>query len=476
MAGLRPRPVLEGESRVPLARIVDHQASWAQWFADSPVPGVLRARWFEQRHMMHHTRRWNRDHRRRAAARPGSTAPGCCCGTWCSACASGGSTATGTRCAGCGRPTRPPRRSSPKGSGAAHRPAPRRHGRGDLAGSPRGYPRRRRALHAGPTPPGRSYDVGRAPRRRLRWGPRRRRGRHRARPRDRRAGLAHVPAGAARPAGLEERWPTTRPTRPRSQRLERPVPARVLPGAARPDVRPTTPSGSSRASATSRASPGGSGRPACTRARRTSSEWKPLPPRLHDAARHRARSRSAPWPSTPREVTNDEYAAFLAETGYRPPRPSRFLAHWVDGAPASGTGRRAGHATSTSRTPGPTPGGGTRGCPPRTSGRPPPRTLVWRRGEPLVWSWTESEHSDGRTRWVMLKGGSWFTAEGSEWYVDGGSAARCHRQVLLPAGTRSSIGFRCAGDLVSDRLRPACATAGDLCRQRVTVRPAATLR
>ena len=25
-------------------------------------PGVLRARWFEQRHMLHHTRRWNRDH------------------------------------------------------------------------------------------------------------------------------------------------------------------------------------------------------------------------------------------------------------------------------------------------------------------------------------------------------------------------------------------------------------------------------
>ena len=39
---LRPQPVLEGESRVPLERIADHQLSWAQWFADSPVPGVLR--------------------------------------------------------------------------------------------------------------------------------------------------------------------------------------------------------------------------------------------------------------------------------------------------------------------------------------------------------------------------------------------------------------------------------------------------
>ncbi len=52
----------EGESTLPLERIVDHQLSWAQWFADSPTPGVLRARWFERRHMLHHTRRWNRDH------------------------------------------------------------------------------------------------------------------------------------------------------------------------------------------------------------------------------------------------------------------------------------------------------------------------------------------------------------------------------------------------------------------------------
>ncbi len=57
-----PGLALEGESTVPLARIGDHHLSWAQWFADSPVPGVIRARWFEQRHMLHHTRRWNRDH------------------------------------------------------------------------------------------------------------------------------------------------------------------------------------------------------------------------------------------------------------------------------------------------------------------------------------------------------------------------------------------------------------------------------
>ena len=59
---LRPGLTLEAESRVPLARINDHTMSWAQWFADSPVPGVLRAKWFERRHMLHHVRRWNHTH------------------------------------------------------------------------------------------------------------------------------------------------------------------------------------------------------------------------------------------------------------------------------------------------------------------------------------------------------------------------------------------------------------------------------
>jgi hypothetical protein len=57
-----PDVALEGESTLPIERIRDHHLSWAQWFADSSVPGVIRARCFEQRHMLHHTRRWNRDH------------------------------------------------------------------------------------------------------------------------------------------------------------------------------------------------------------------------------------------------------------------------------------------------------------------------------------------------------------------------------------------------------------------------------
>ena len=57
------------------------------------------------------------------------------------------------------------------------------------------------------------------------------------------------------------------------------------------------------------------------------------------------------------------------------------------------------------------------------------------RAEPLVWNWTESEHSDGRTRFAILKGGSAFRAEGSEWYVDGGAAAA---GVLAAAAARGA--------------------------------------
>jgi len=58
----RPGVILEGEDAIPLERIRDHHASWAQWFADSRAPGVLKAKWFERRHIQHQIRRWDSDH------------------------------------------------------------------------------------------------------------------------------------------------------------------------------------------------------------------------------------------------------------------------------------------------------------------------------------------------------------------------------------------------------------------------------
>ena len=65
-----------------------------------------------------------------------------------------------------------------------------------------------------------------------------------------------------------------------------------------------------------------------------------------------------------------------------------------------------------------------------------------------TWELTESEHNDGRTRFVMLKGGSCFKAKGSHWYTDGGNGFRAKMLLLWPGLDRcSTIGFRCAVDL-----------------------------
>ena len=76
---------------------------------------------------------------------------------------------------------------------------------------------------------------------------------------------------------------------------------------------------------------------------------------------------------------------------------------------------------------------------------------VLARLEPLVWNWTESEHTDGRTRFTILKGGSAFAAEGSDWYVDGGPQDPSYslKLLLLGGGMARSphIGFRLAVDL-----------------------------
>ena len=59
---VRPGVVLESEGALPVERVSDHHLSWAQWFADSEAPGVLRNKWFERRHLQHQVKRWDRDH------------------------------------------------------------------------------------------------------------------------------------------------------------------------------------------------------------------------------------------------------------------------------------------------------------------------------------------------------------------------------------------------------------------------------
>ena len=58
---VRPGVVLEGEIALPMTRLADHHMAWAQGFADSETPGVVRNKWLERRHQLHHVSRWNRD-------------------------------------------------------------------------------------------------------------------------------------------------------------------------------------------------------------------------------------------------------------------------------------------------------------------------------------------------------------------------------------------------------------------------------
>jgi formylglycine-generating enzyme required for sulfatase activity len=59
---VRPGVVLEGEIALPVERVRDHHFSWAQGFQDRSVPGVLRNKWFERRHLQHQINRWEFDH------------------------------------------------------------------------------------------------------------------------------------------------------------------------------------------------------------------------------------------------------------------------------------------------------------------------------------------------------------------------------------------------------------------------------
>ena len=70
-----------------------------------------------------------------------------------------------------------------------------------------------------------------------------------------------------------------------------------------------------------------------------------------------------------------------------------------------------------------------------------------------VWEWTESERSDGHTRFAVIRGGSYYQAPGSGWYADGGPRpADFAEKFLLTSASLdrcATIGFRCVIDLES---------------------------
>jgi hypothetical protein len=437
------RPVaLEGESRLPLQRIADHQLSWAQWFADSPVPGVLRAHLFERRHMMHHTRRWNRDHSDELQS---GWLNGCGILVWESV--FGSWVGWNDRDASLLRrmllvfrafpdlllrgewtPLADPGPATPAGVYASRFSAAGTDlwllvNRGTAAVE-FGFrqPESGRRMVCLDTGSGTVRIAGRGI-----------------------AAVVEHPEVSA-PAQLDEviRGLAVDPVAADASFPYRPV--RRMPVTAvtayPSDSAVLVPAGEYTITQTYRRRETG-----WYGAVPYVDEWKPLPPRLHDM-RRQVRTVTVPGVAVDAaEVSRAQFHAFVAATGYRPAVPHRFRAGdppdpGCDDQPVTGVDLADARAYAAWR------------------GARLPTEFEWQlaaadprftRRHPLVWNWTESEHTDGRTRFAILKGGSAFRAKGSDWYTDGGPQPPSFAlQIpLLGAGLAASacIGFRCAGDL-----------------------------
>ena len=447
-----PALTVEGESRVPLARVADQLMSWGQWFADSKVPGVLRSKWFERRHDIHHVRRWNRDHLDELHSAwlngTGVLVWEVVFGVW---------VGWNARDRDLLRAMRRLYRShaawfiSEDWVPLADHPGDGKvyASRWDHQGQPLWTVVNRgeavagvwlvvegevgagfvdlvsgKALTATTLPDGRIGIGGALPS----------------------GGIAAV----ARASGELEPQP---PLAASSF-----FPARMALPLAGPKAEATsTPRGMVAVTAPAQ------DLVVSYRLRETGlygetpfiEEWKPLPPRLHEIvsitrpvpALHFAISRA--------EVTNAEFYAFTDATGYRPARPERFLAHWRDGRPAPGTetlpvthveladarayARWAGLRLAT-----------------EDEWQVAAEQGKLERLAPLVWNLTESEHCDGRTRFHILKGGCELHPVVSDWYVESGllPPQRSVKLLQLGAGLNRSpaIGFRCAIDLIGQEV------------------------
>ncbi|MEI3845624.1 MULTISPECIES: SUMF1/EgtB/PvdO family nonheme iron enzyme [Microbacterium] len=431
----RPGIVLEGESKLAVARIEDHAASWAQFFADSDVPGVLRAHWYERRHMQHHIRRWHRDHSEELQSAwlngVGVMVWEVVFGVWVGW--SARDSATVRRMV---RIQRAARELLIEGDWTPLAPlADAAEEAGVYAslwerGGVRLWTVVNRGDHewTGPLLSGASSPVVTVPGRGIAavaeaddespdWWP----------------GLARAIAEADHDRDDDARFPH-RPARriappalPRDDDAPDPGPGVDLPeGPYALTVR--------------------------YRARETGmyqgapyvDEWKPLPPRLHDA---RTLQREGLLAGRVRvaatEVTAGEFRRFVEESGYRPLVPTRFAGDEGDpDAPAVLVDLEDARAYCAWR-------GGR--LPTEDEWQLAADDPGFRRSEPAVWNWTESEHSDGRTRFVMLKGGSDRGATGSDWYVEQGRQSADYAVKLLRPGLglgrSTAIGFRCAWDL-----------------------------
>jgi len=171
---------------------------------------------------------------------------------------------------------------------------------------------------------------------------------------------------------------------------------------------------------------------------------------FHEQIEHRVTRQMRAFRIMPAPVTNAQFQAFLDATGYTPSEPTNFLKHWG--------GRRCSPALQQE------PVvyvdiNDARAYAEWAGGRLPDewewQNAVQQVGDQmqwgLVWEWTEGVRDDGHTRFVILRGGSRYQAQGSIWYFPGGrQPANNHAKFILlyPGLDRcSTIGFRCVWDV-----------------------------
>ncbi len=181
------------------------------------------------------------------------------------------------------------------------------------------------------------------------------------------------------------------------------------------------------------------------------------------------------------EVTNMQFRQFVEASGYRPADPYHFLRHWGGGFPdvlanhpvtwVSLEDARAYAAWAGKRLPTDVewqwaaqgadgrlwPWGNQFDAAACNSDRPgttpvdayPANVSPFGVGDLVgnVWEWIDVVVSDGWHRWCFIRGGSYYKAKGSYWYVEGGAQPVNHHHKFLLMAPRidrcGTVGFRC---------------------------------